>query len=105
VPPPPDCPLPDVASRLTAFDEYLAAHGDRGPLPADLVGRAAGIVRELCTSGPGPFVLHGDLHHDNVLRAGREPWLAIDPHGVVGDPGTSSARCSTTPSPPTGPSR
>jgi streptomycin 6-kinase len=32
-------------------------------------------------------VLHGDLHHDNVLRADREPWLAIDPHGVVGDPG------------------
>ena len=32
-------------------------------------------------------MLHGDLHHDNVLRARREPWLAIDPHGVVGDPG------------------
>ncbi|MFD0747010.1 aminoglycoside phosphotransferase family protein [Phytohabitans flavus] len=32
-------------------------------------------------------MLHGDLHHDNVLRAEREPWLAIDPHGVVGDPG------------------
>lgn len=32
-------------------------------------------------------MLHGDLHHDNILRATREPWLAIDPHGVVGDPG------------------
>jgi streptomycin 6-kinase len=32
-------------------------------------------------------VLHGDLHHDNVLRGTREPWLAIDPHGIVGDPG------------------
>jgi streptomycin 6-kinase len=32
-------------------------------------------------------VLHGDLHHDNILRATREPWLAIDPHGIVGDPG------------------
>jgi hypothetical protein len=28
----------------------------------------------------------GDLHQGNVLRAGREPWLAIDPKGVVGPP-------------------
>ncbi len=32
-------------------------------------------------------VLHGDLHHDNVLRAEREPWLAIGPHGAIGDQG------------------
>lgn len=32
-------------------------------------------------------MLHGDLHHDNLLRASREPWVAIDPHGLIGDPG------------------
>ncbi len=31
-------------------------------------------------------MLHGDLHHGNVLAAEREPWLVIDPKGVVGDP-------------------
>jgi streptomycin 6-kinase len=31
-------------------------------------------------------LLHGDLHHWNVLRAQREPWLVIDPHGVIGEP-------------------
>ena len=41
----------------------------------------------LCASAPAPVLLHGDLHHDNVLRATREPWLAIDPHGLIGDPG------------------
>jgi streptomycin 6-kinase len=30
--------------------------------------------------------LHGDLHPWNILSAEREPWLAIDPKGVVGDP-------------------
>ena len=35
---------------------------------------------------PGPVALHGDMHHFNVLRAGREPWLAIDPKGLAGDP-------------------
>ena len=31
-------------------------------------------------------VLHGDLHHGNILSAQREPWLAIDPKGLVGYP-------------------
>ncbi|MDG4784572.1 aminoglycoside phosphotransferase family protein [Micromonospora sp. WMMD1102] len=87
VPPPADCPLPDLSTYAAGFDRYLAAHGDGGPLPADLVGRAGGLMRELCASAPRRAVLHGDLHHDNILRAEREPWLAIDPHGLVGDPG------------------
>ncbi|OLF09594.1 aminoglycoside phosphotransferase family protein [Actinophytocola xanthii] len=87
LPAPPGCPLPDVASRIAVFDEHLRTHGDHVPLPAGLVGRAAGLMRELCESSTERVVLHGDLHHDNVLRATREPWLAIDPHGIVGDPG------------------
>ena len=31
--------------------------------------------------------MHGDLHHDNIVSAQREPWLVIDPKGLVGDPG------------------
>jgi len=30
-------------------------------------------------------MLHQDLHGGNVLRAAREPWLAIDPKPLVGD--------------------
>ncbi|MFD7718057.1 aminoglycoside phosphotransferase family protein [Streptomyces sp. NPDC059814] len=36
---------------------------------------------------PGDRMLHWDLHYDNVLAAEREPWLAIDPEPLVGDPG------------------
>ncbi|MFK4790883.1 aminoglycoside phosphotransferase family protein [Microbacterium sp. ZW T5_56] len=36
---------------------------------------------------PGDRLLHWDLHHGNVLAADREPWLAIDPEPLVGDPG------------------
>jgi streptomycin 6-kinase len=32
------------------------------------------------------MLLHGDLQHHNILRSG-DTWLAIDPKGVVGDPG------------------
>ena len=49
-----------------------------------LTGRAAGVYTELCDSMGELVVLHGDLHHENVLRSG-EGWLAVDPKGVVGE--------------------
>lgn len=79
--------LPDLLAQARAFDRYAAEPGQAGPLPLDLVVRAGGLMRELCASAPRRTVLHGDLHHDNILRGTRESWLAIDPHGVVGDPG------------------
>lgn len=40
---------------------------------------------------PGDRLLHGDLHFDNILAPEpddpREPWLAIDPAPIAGDPG------------------
>ena len=79
VPPVPG--LPTVLSQVGALDRH------RGPVPADLVAEAAALMRALCATAPREAVLHGDLHHDNVLRGTREPWLVIDPHGLVGDPG------------------
>jgi streptomycin 6-kinase len=32
-------------------------------------------------------LLHWDLHYDNVLAGEREPWLAIDPKPLAGEPG------------------
>ncbi len=45
--------------------------------------KAKALLLEL---GPdeNPVLLHGDLHHSNVLSATSEPYLAIDPKGVVG---------------------
>ena len=37
------------------------------------------------------FLLHQDLHGDNVLSATREPWLAIDPKPLVGEKALSLA--------------
>jgi streptomycin 6-kinase len=46
----------------------------------------ASAVSEL-VGEPGDRILHWDLHYDNVLAARREPWLAIDPEPLAGDPG------------------
>ena len=36
--------------------------------------------------GSGQFLLHGDLHHENMLHAGNGTWKIIDPQGVIGSP-------------------
>ncbi|MFD9779314.1 aminoglycoside phosphotransferase family protein [[Kitasatospora] papulosa] len=46
----------------------------------------ASAVAELAGE-PGDRLLHWDLHYDNVLAAQREPWIAIDPEPLAGDPG------------------
>ncbi len=86
-PAPPGIALPELAARRESFDAHLRRFPGDGPVPRHLVARAGRLLDELCASATQRVVLHGDLHHDNVLAAEREPWLAIDPHGVVGDPG------------------
>ncbi len=49
--------------------------------------RAAELLEQLSATAPRTVLLHGDLHHHNILQSQREPWLAIDPHGLIGDPG------------------
>ncbi|WP_436318932.1 aminoglycoside phosphotransferase family protein [Streptomyces griseorubiginosus] len=50
------------------------------------VADCAAAVREVVDE-PGDRLLHWDLHDENVLAAGRAPWLAIDPKPLAGDPG------------------
>lgn len=46
---------------------------------------ALATLDELLADDVPEVVLHTDLHPGNVLRAGRRPWLAIDPKGLVAD--------------------
>jgi streptomycin 6-kinase len=100
---PVDTGLPALADERDTFASYLEEYeGDDpdNPLPHELVECADRLFADLVASAPAPVVLHGDLHHDNVLRATREPWLAIDPHGFVGDPGYDLGALFYNPDPP-----
>jgi len=57
-----------------------------GPFPAALLAEAESLYTEMNASMTEHVLLHGDLHHENILAAEREPWLAIDPKGLVGEP-------------------
>lgn len=52
-----------------------------------LFARSAVAARELLATPEGVVVLHGDIHHDNILDFGQRGWLAIDPKGLIGERG------------------
>jgi streptomycin 6-kinase len=84
--------FPTVADWGRGFARHRAAFGGgSGPVPAARLAKAERLFAELCASMATRVVLHGDLHHDNILAAEREPWLAIDPKGLVGEPACEPA--------------
>lgn len=84
---PTDHSFPTLADWSKAFGELRQRHdGGTGPLSADLIARGEALYVDLVTTQSDPILLHGDLHHFNILSAQREPWLIIDPHGVIGEP-------------------
>lgn len=60
--------------------------GGTGPFPLRLVEMAERLFSDLQASAASPVVLHGDLHHENILQVDGGRWLAIDPKGVIGEP-------------------
>jgi streptomycin 6-kinase len=64
-------------------DQY---NGETGPFPSEIIDKAESISHDLLSSMEPNILLHGDLHHWNVLSGEREPWMAIDPKGVIGEP-------------------
>ncbi|MDH6229082.1 MULTISPECIES: aminoglycoside phosphotransferase family protein [Streptomyces] len=73
-----------VTEMLEKVPHAVAALAD--PADRQLLRGWASAVAELAGE-PGDRMLHWDLHYDNVLAAQREPWLAIDPEPLAGDPG------------------
>ena len=84
---PPEHAFPSIADWVDGM-QRMRDHfgGGTGPFPRALVEEAESLFAELLASPAAPVLLHGDLHHDNILSATRAPWLAIDPKGIVGEP-------------------
>ncbi len=48
--------------------------------------KAKRIAEELISSSGEMVILHGDLHHENVLRRSNGEYVCFDPKGYIGDP-------------------
>jgi len=84
-PPPRGHAFPTVRDwwRKAAAD-IRARFGGAGPLPGDLFARAESTF--MGADPVGWLLLHGDVHHENILLDSARGWLIIDPQGVIGDP-------------------
>lgn len=79
-------PRPQGAPRALAplpvwfrqLDPAAASHGG-------VLATSARFAKALLASSRDECVLHGDIHHDNVLDFGDRGWLAIDPKGLHGE--------------------
>lgn len=84
-------PAPPQLVPLTSYVEQWTDALDRlprdAPLPRRVVEQAVHLGRSF-VADPASVgrMIHGDLHYANVLAAEREPWLAIDPKPMSGDP-------------------
>lgn len=80
-------PFPTVSDWARGLDRLRRRFdGGMGPMPPALVEEAERLFAWLIPSQSEPVLLHGDFHHDNILAAKRDSWLAIDPKGVIGEP-------------------
>jgi len=95
------------APRARALPERVPLRGWFGDLwPAarlhgGLLAASARSARALLARPRDAGVLHGDIHHGNVLDFGPRGWLAIDPKGLHGERGFDYANLFCNPSPRT----
>jgi streptomycin 6-kinase len=76
--------LPDFSEWIErAFEQFRQQFDNSHPLAphVDLAESTWGVI---CDEYPERFLLHGDLHHENILRDDEMGWRAIDPKGVIG---------------------
>ena len=80
--------LPQLASVSSYVEKWLDDLRDLArdlPVPRRYVEQALSIGPDLLADDRAPVVVHGDLHHHNVMADAAGEWLAIDPKPMAGD--------------------
>ncbi|MGB3305645.1 MAG: aminoglycoside phosphotransferase family protein [Thermomicrobiales bacterium] len=77
-------PLERWFRDLFTYEAWLSSGAVSSPLPVDLAQAAGSAARDMIGPGTDPILLHGDLHHDNLLTNQQGGWTIIDPKGLIG---------------------
>jgi streptomycin 6-kinase len=78
-------PFRPLSAMTAHWAEETRAAAARWPRDIGLVQEGLRLLEELSRASSDDVLLATDLHAGNVMRAQREPWLAIDPKPFVGD--------------------
>ncbi|HEY4963930.1 MAG TPA: aminoglycoside phosphotransferase family protein [Candidatus Saccharimonadales bacterium] len=76
--------IEDWASAIPQYKKWYTA--EQSPLPMSLVTKAEQLFERLIATSAPAMLVHGDLHHDNILDSGERGWVAIDPKGIAAEP-------------------
>ena len=66
------------------IQDWLMILNQDWPIPKSYLQKARALRDQLIQTSTKDVLLHGDLHHDNILQSG-DDWLVIDPKGVIGE--------------------
>lgn len=88
--------LCDVTTRLHAhrkqppvdlhpLSQWYQPLLQNAPVYGEVFVKSAAITTKLFATPQDITVLHGDIHHANVMDFGSRGWLAIDPKGLLGE--------------------
>lgn len=75
---PPENTFPHIRDWLQILDQEWN-------IPIHYLNKARVLRNQLLETSVPSVLLHGDLHHDNILQNSKE-WIVIDPKGVIGEP-------------------
>jgi streptomycin 6-kinase len=79
-------PRSEQPPKLTSLMEWFAALHETANSHSELTACSKTAMR-LLAEPRDVRVLHGDIHHGNVLDFAARGWLAIDPKGLFGERG------------------
>ena len=80
-------PVAKPTPPLVPLEQWFVALWDTAAIHGGILEHCARTARELLAAPREITVLHGDIHHGNVLDFGPSGWLAIDPKGLYGERG------------------
>jgi streptomycin 6-kinase len=84
-------PAPETLPRIETVAKNIAQNLNRRwerlgkPMPRRTLERTFDLISAFAPASPD-LVVNWDLHYEDVLVAEREPWLAVDPAVLSGDP-------------------
>lgn len=85
--------LTPLRERFRALFEFASGKDE-----SSIYVRAAHVADKLLSTPLNSCVLHGDMHHENVIHSAGRGWLAIDPKGLCGESTYDAANTILNPS-------
>ena len=70
---------PTLSEFVLVFNDF-----NHPEIAKELIKVAKNLAQELVNKNHPNYLLHGDLHHYNIISSNDGSWVSIDPHGVIG---------------------